>query len=174
MRGQTSKTPSAAVAVAAADELVLTYDHELRGSPPVARPADSEASHTQWRCEGSSPGIVEVKGSRNPIVQSGFSPFVTKILADAEIKKNFSKGILVGNGLCEKEPGTRLGDSVFSPHVLEGTKRHSVALVNSVELYWLCCALLRGDSIDKSAAREAIFTGNGYVDLKPFSGQSPF
>jgi hypothetical protein len=124
--------------------------------------------------KGSSSGIVEVKGSKNQILQSEFSPFVTKILADADIKKNFSKGILVGNGLCETEPSKRLGDSVFSQHVLQGAKMHSVALVNSVELYWLCCALLRGDSVDKHVVREAILTGNGYVDLKPFSGQSPF
>jgi hypothetical protein len=124
--------------------------------------------------KGSSPGIVEVKGSKNQIAQSEFSPFVTKILADSEAKKVFSKGILVGNGLCEAEPTKRLGDAVFSPHVLEGSKRHSVALVNSVELYWLCCALLRGDAVDKNAVREAILTGNGYVDLKPFSGPSPF
>jgi hypothetical protein len=123
---------------------------------------------------GSSTGIVEVKGSKNQIAQSEFSPFVTKILADAEVSKKYSKGILVGNGFCEAEPNKRIGDSVFSPHVLDGAKRNSVALVNSVELYWLCCALLRGDPIEKSAAREAILTANGYVDLKPFSGHSPF
>jgi hypothetical protein len=124
--------------------------------------------------KGSRPGIVEVKGSRNQIVQSEFSPFVIKILADAEASKKYSKGILVGNGLCEAEPSQRLGDSVFSPHVLDGARLNSVALINSVELYWLCCALLRGDSVDKGAVREAILTGNGYVDLKPFSGQTPF
>jgi hypothetical protein len=123
---------------------------------------------------GSSTGIVEVKGSKKQIAQSEFSPFVTKILADAEVSKKYSKGILVGNGLCEAEPSERIGDSVFSPHVLDGARRNSVALVNSVELYWLCCALLRADSIDKNAVREAILTGNGYVDLKPFSGRSPF
>jgi hypothetical protein len=124
--------------------------------------------------KGSSSGIVEVKGSKNQIAQSEFSPFVTKILADAEVNKKYSKGILVGNGLCETEPSKRLGDSVFSPHVLDGAKRNSVALINAVELYWLCCAMLRGDLVDKSAIREAILAGNGYVDLKPFSGQPPF
>jgi hypothetical protein len=124
--------------------------------------------------KGSSSGIVEVKGSKNQIAQSEFSPFVTKILADAEVNKKYSKGILVGNGLCETEPSERLGDSVFSPHVLDGAKRNSVALINAVELYWLCCAMLRGDLVDKNAIREAILAGNGYVDLKPFSGQSPF
>ncbi len=124
--------------------------------------------------KGSSTGIVEVKGSKNQIAQSEFSPFVTKILADAEVNKKYSKGILVGNGLCETEPSKRLGESVFSPHVLDGAKRNSIALVNAVELYWLCCALLRGDPLDKNAVREAILAGNGYVDLKPFSGRPPF
>jgi len=124
--------------------------------------------------KGSSPGIIEVKGSKNQIVQSEFSPFVTKILADSDIKKAFSKGILVGNGLCETEPIQRLGDSVFSQHVIEGAKRHSVALVNSVELFWLCCALLRGDTVDRAAVREAILAGSGYVDLRPYAGKSPF
>lgn len=123
--------------------------------------------------KGSTPGIVETKGSKNQIVQSEFSPLVTKVLADAEVTKSFSKAILVGNGLCETEPGSRLGGKVFSPHVLAGARINSVALINSVELYWLCCALLRGDQVDKAAAREAILTGNGYVDLKPFSG-TPF
>jgi hypothetical protein len=124
--------------------------------------------------KGSSAGIVEVKGSKNQIAQSEFSPFVTKILADAEVNKKYSKGILVGNGLCETEPSKRLADSVFSPHVLDGAKRNSVALVSAVELYWLCCALLRGDLVDKNAIREVILAGNGYVDLKPFSGPPPF
>ncbi len=119
---------------------------------------------------GSTTGIVEVKGSKNQIVQSEFAPFVTKILADSEISGKYSKGILVGNGLCESEPKSRLGPDVFSPHVLDGAKRHSVALINSVELYWLCCAILRGDGVDKAIVREAILTGNAYVDLKPFCG----
>ena len=59
-------------------------------------------------------------------------------------------------------------------HVLDGARRHSVALVNSVELYWLCCALLRGDVVDKNAVREAILGSNGYVDLRPFCGGPPF
>jgi len=124
--------------------------------------------------KGSGAGIVEVKGSKNQISQSEFSPFVTKILADAEVSNKYSKGILVGNGLCETTPSARLGDSVFSPHVLDGARRNSVALINSAELYWLCCALLRGDPVDKNAVREAILAGSGYVDLKPFSGASPF
>jgi hypothetical protein len=34
--------------------------------------------------------------------------------------------------------------------------------------------VLWGDAVDKNVVREAILTGNAYVDLKPFSGQSPF
>lgn len=123
---------------------------------------------------GSNPGILEVKGSKNQISQSEFSPFITKIVADADIKGVYSKGIFVGNGLCEADPSTRLGDSVFSKHVVEGAKRHSIALLNSVELFWLCCTQMRGDIVDKNAVRETILTGNGYVDLKQFSGASPF
>jgi hypothetical protein len=123
---------------------------------------------------GSTTGIVEVKGSKNVIAQNEFSPFLTKIQADADANQKYSKGILVGNGFCETEPAKRIGDSVFSPHVIDGARRSSIALINTVELYWLCCALLRGDPVDKSAVREVILTGNGYVDLKPFSGQTPF
>ena len=67
---------------------------------------------------GSSTGIVEVKGSKNQIAQSEFSPFVTKILADAEVSKKYSKGVLVGNGFCEAEPSKRLGDADFRPTCL--------------------------------------------------------
>jgi hypothetical protein len=41
--------------------------------------------------KGSSPGIVEVKGSKNQIAQAEFSPFVTKIVADADIKGSIAK-----------------------------------------------------------------------------------
>lgn len=124
---------------------------------------------------GSMAGIVEVKGSKNQIAQSEFAPFVPKILADAQVANAYSKGILVGNGLCETAPQSRLGDKVFSSHVIAGARTTSVALVNSVELYWLCCTLLQGEPVDKVAVREAILTGNGYVDLKPFcSSTSPF
>lgn len=123
---------------------------------------------------GSVPGIVEVKGSKKQIALDELSPFVVKILADHEATKSVSKGILVGNGLCENGPDTRLGDVVFSPHVLDGSKRNSVALINSVELYWLCCTLLGGAELDKSSIRETILRGSGYVDLKPFCGKSPW
>jgi len=99
---------------------------------------------------------------------------VTKIVADADVQKKYSKGILVGNGLCEKEPATRLGKSVFSAHVIDGAERNSIALVNSVELYWLCCALLRRNTVDSNAVRETILATKGYVDLKAFCGSSAF
>jgi hypothetical protein len=73
----------------------------------------------------------------------------------------------------ESRPNSRLGDAVFSRHVLDGAQTNSIALINPVELYWLCCTLLDG-SVDTDAVRNAILTGNGYVDLKPFCGKSPF
>jgi hypothetical protein len=124
--------------------------------------------------EGSEPGIIEVKGSRKQIALDEFSPFVVKILADQQASNVISKGIMVGNGLCETRPEERLVDVVFSPHVLEGSKRNSIALINSIELYWLCCTLLEGGTVDKAAVREAILNGNGYIDLKPFCGKSPW
>lgn len=124
--------------------------------------------------KGSVPGIVEVKGSKKQIALDEFSPFVVKILADHEATDVMSKGILVGNGLCEAKPETRLGDTVFSKHVVDGAKRNSVALINSVELYWLCCTLLDGGKVDTNAVREEILSASGYIDLKPFCGESPW
>ena len=124
---------------------------------------------------GSSPGIVEAKGSKNAISQTEFAVFPPKILADAEVSKKYSKGVLVGNGFCEKPPTDRLGEVVFTAHALDGAKRMSVALINSVELYWLCCTMLEGSTVDKATVREKILTTNGYVDLKPFcSATFPF
>ena len=123
---------------------------------------------------GSLPGIVEVKGSKNQITLDEFSPFVVKILADHQASNVISKGVLVGNGLCKTMPEDRLGDAMFSPHVLDGAERNSVALINSVELYWLCCTLLEGVTLDLAALREAILGGNGYVDLKRFCGKPPW
>jgi hypothetical protein len=123
---------------------------------------------------GSLPGIVEVKGSKNQITLDEFSPFVVKILADHQASNVICKGVLVGNGLCKTMPEDRLGDAMFSPHVLDGAGRNSVALINSVELYWLCCTLLEGLTLDLAAVREAILGGNGYVDLKPFCGKPPW
>jgi hypothetical protein len=123
---------------------------------------------------GLSPGIIEVKGSKKQIALDEFSPFVIKILADYQATNIMSKGILIGNGLCETKPESRLGDKVFSPHVLDAAKRNSVALINSIELYWACCTLLEGHIVDKDALREALLDGNGYVDLSPFCGTNPF
>ncbi len=67
---------------------------------------------------GTRPGILEVKGSKNQIALDEFSPFVVKLLEDFKHKGAMSKGILVGNGLCEEVPNNRLGERVFSPHVL--------------------------------------------------------
>ena len=124
--------------------------------------------------KGFMPGVVEVKGSKKQIVLDELSPFVVKILADHQASKAMSKGILVGNGLCETDPASRLGDAMFSPHVLDAARRHSVALINSAELYWVCCTLLEGGTVDTHKVREAILNGNGYVDLKPFCGNAPW
>lgn len=124
--------------------------------------------------KGSMVGIVEVKGSKKQIALDEFSPFVVKLLADHQATKVVSKGILVGNGLCETTPESRLDDAMFSPHVLEAARRNSVALINSVELYWVCCTLLEGGTMNKDAVREAILGGNGYIDLKPFCGRAPW
>ena len=67
---QTSKTPSAAVGVAAGDELLLTCDREPRGSRPVVRRADPAASHSRSHCVGASccsdPRRVESSGVHRP------------------------------------------------------------------------------------------------------------
>jgi hypothetical protein len=123
---------------------------------------------------GSLRGIIEIKGSKNPIVLDEFSPFVVKILADHQANNASSKGILVGNGLCETIPEKRVGDSIFSPHVIDAAQTHSVVLINTVELYWLCCTLLDGAKLDLGAIRELILGCNGYADLKPFCGKSPW
>lgn len=118
---------------------------------------------------GSSPGILEIKGSKNQIALDEFSPFVIKLLADFQKTKTHSKGIIVANGLCAENPDKRLGDRIFSSHVLEAAMRHSVALVNSVELYWVICGALMGELSDLSPIRETILTTNGYVDLRSFT-----
>jgi len=63
---------------------------------------------------------------------------------------------------------------VFSPHVLDASKRHSVALVNSGELYWVICELLSGAISDCAPIREKILASSGYVDLRKFCKKSPF
>lgn len=117
---------------------------------------------------GSVGGILEVKGSKNQIVLAEFSKFVVKPLADFEATKKMPKGIFVGNGLCEQSPTTRLGETVFSPHVLDAANTHSIALINSVELYWLVCHILAGEPTKVDKIRELILNGSGYVSLQPY------
>jgi hypothetical protein len=124
--------------------------------------------------EGSSGGILEVKGSKKQISFDEFSPFVIKILADSQQNQRLSKGILVGNGLCLDRPEDRLGTKVFTQHVLDAAKQNSVALINSVELYWLVIRVAEGTLKDCDQIREKILTTSGYVDLRPYCGPSPF
>jgi hypothetical protein len=123
---------------------------------------------------GSTPGILEVKGSKKQIALDEFSPFIPKILGDLEATGYASKGILIGNGLCEAPPETRLGENVFSPHVLEAATRQSVALINAVELYCILCGVLSGNITNLEAIREAILTTNGFVSLRQFCRGFPF
>lgn len=124
--------------------------------------------------QGSTSGVLEVKGSKKQITFDELSPFIVKIVADQQSSNKSSKGILVGNGLCETPPEERLGDGVFSAHVLRAASDHSVALVNSVELYWLLCGILGGAVNNLDAVREHILGSRGYVDLRPFCSHSPF
>lgn len=123
---------------------------------------------------GSVPGMVEVKGSKNQIPFDEFSKFVPKLLEDFNLAGVQPKGIFVGNGYCEKPPQDRIGETVFSPHVLQAAKTHSIALINSVELYWLVCGVLAKEVTQYEAIRESILSASGYVDLKPFCGARPF
>jgi hypothetical protein len=94
--------------------------------------------------------------------------------ADLQMSGCASKGILVGNGLCEGPPKGRLGGSVFSPHVLQVARTHSIALVDSIELYVVVCGILRGDITELEPIREKMLGTNGFVDLLPFARNSPF
>ena len=123
---------------------------------------------------GSIPGILEIKGSKKQIALDEFSPFIPKILTDLGASGYASKGILIGNGLCEGNPKDRLGDKVFSSHVLEAAKTQSIVLVNSVELYCVVCGILSGKIHDLAAIREKILTTNGFVSLVPFCPELPF
>jgi hypothetical protein len=123
---------------------------------------------------GPTPGILEIKGSKKQIVLDEFSPFIPKILADLGASGYASKGILIGNGLCEGNPKDRLGDKVFSAHVLEAAKTQSIALLNSVELYCVLCGILSGKIQNLEAIREKILTTNGFVSLVPFCPELPF
>jgi hypothetical protein len=123
---------------------------------------------------GSVPGILEVKGSKNQIALNEFGPLTTKILADFQATSVHSKGILIGNGLCLENPNKRIGNGVFSPHVLDAAKRNSIALVNSVELFAVLCNVFDGRVVDLGELRESILTANGYADLQRFIVESPF
>jgi hypothetical protein len=124
--------------------------------------------------EGKQPGILEVKGSRGQIALTEFTALPTKVLKDFEVTNRSSKGILVGNGLCEKEPRARLGNKVFSPHTLEAAKTTSAVLINSEELYALACSVVRGEVTKLAEIREKILATNGYIDLLQFCKTTPF
>jgi hypothetical protein len=123
---------------------------------------------------GSAQGILEIKGSKNQVSLDEFSPFVIKLLADFNSKGIHSKGIFIANGRCLESPQERLGEAIFSPHVLEAARTHSVALVNSVELYCVICELLNGEACDLPAMRERILIANGYANLTSFLKKVPF
>jgi len=116
---------------------------------------------------GSSQGILEIKGSKKQIALDEYSPFVPKILADFKAKGTQSKGIFVGNGLCEMPPRDRLGEKVFSPHVLEAAKTQSVALLNTIELYCVVSGALSGKvkTQELEQIREKVLNTNGFASL---------
>jgi hypothetical protein len=123
---------------------------------------------------GSISGILEIKGSKNQITLDEFSPFIPKILADMGVSGSQSKGILIGNGLCETQPADRCGQTVFSSHVLSASKTQSIALVNSVELYCVLCGVLSHEILDLDPIREKILNTSGFVDLLEFCPHMPF
>ena len=121
---------------------------------------------------GSSPGILEIKGSKKQISLDEYSKLIPKVLSDIEIKSYQSKGILVGNGLCETRPQDRLGEKVFAPHVVEAAKTQSIALVNSVELYCVVCGVLSGQIQDLERIREKILSTSRFVSLLEYCDRS--
>jgi hypothetical protein len=123
---------------------------------------------------GSSPGILEIKGSKNLIGLDEIGAFPTKIIADLNASKFQSKGILVGNGLCLQPPQSRSGNAVFTSHVLDAAKTNSIALVNAFDLYGVLCGVLDGQIKNLDVIREGILTANGYADLLQFIPKSPF
>jgi hypothetical protein len=123
---------------------------------------------------GSVPGILEIKGSKNIISLDEFSPLPIKILEDFKQTGTQSKGILIGNGLCTETPQQRLGNKIFSPHVLKAAATSSVALVNTTELYAVVCGILSGEITDFEPIRGAILGTSGYVDLARFCKRLPF
>ena len=60
-------------------------------------------------------------------------------------------------------PKTALVKKVFSFHTLEAAKAHSIALVNSVDLYCIVCGVLSGQikTQDLEHMREKILHTNG-------------
>jgi hypothetical protein len=106
-----------------------------------------------------------MQGSKNLVGLDEFSLFISKLLEDFRHTKIQSKGILIGNGLCEKPPITRPGKLVFSGHAQAAARTSSIALVNSVELYWLLCSVLSGETSDLAKIRQSILTSVGYVNL---------
>jgi hypothetical protein len=117
---------------------------------------------------------LEIKGSKKQITLDEFSPFIPKILADFGAKGYPSKGILIGNGLCEAKPKDRLAEKAFSSHVLDAAKTQSIALVNSVELYCVLCGVLSGEIKDVASIREKILNTNGFVSLLGYCRALPF
>lgn len=123
---------------------------------------------------GSTPGILEIKGSKKQITLDEFGPFIPKILADLRVSGFASKGILIGNGLCEAPPQERLGKNTFSSHVLQAASTNSIALVNSVELYCVICGVISGRITNLEAIRETILTANGFAELRRFCSEPAF
>jgi hypothetical protein len=125
---------------------------------------------------GSLPGILEIKGSKKQIGLDELSSFVPKILADLQANGFQSKGVLIGNGLCEAKPLGRMGSKPFSSHAVDAAKMQSVALINSVELYCVACRILSGQVVtqDLELIRERILKTSGFVSLTEFCGEPPF
>jgi hypothetical protein len=125
---------------------------------------------------GSVSSVLEIKGSKKQIGLDEFSPFIPKVLADLKATGHQSKGILIGNGLCEARPTERLEDKVFPPHALAAAKTQSIALVSSVELYCVVCAVLAGKikPEELEQIREKILSTNGFVSLLGYCKTLPF
>ncbi len=119
-------------------------------------------------------GLLRATGSNGQINCAELTSFVEILAKTAESMGCPHKGIFVGNGFCQSSPASRLGTTVFSEKVLEAVKGYSVALINSVELYWVVCGALSGKIADLRAIRETILGASGYVDLKVFCGKLAF
>jgi len=142
-------------------------------TPPEVLPESDFEIHGRTT-GGSVQGVLEVEGSNRQISYEEFAEFIPKLVEDIKNNNVHSKGIFVGNGLCEDAPSSRLGTTVFSAEVLEAAGKHSVTLVNSVELYWVVCCVLSKEITHLETIRETILRTSGYVDLSAFCGNSPF